>query len=94
MKVVCIDNSVDMIPDDEERNRLNYYYSERLTIGKIYLVIKNIDPSGYKLVDDLDNTKYYLKDRFISLDEHREQQLNKIMQDYRFYFGSLKIVCK
>lgn len=94
MKVVCIDNSVDMIPDDEERNRLNYYYSERLTIGKIYLVIKNIDPSGYKLVDDLDNTKYYLKDRFISLDEHREQQLNKIIQDYRFYFGSLKIVCK
>ena len=92
MKVVCIDNSVDMIPDDEERNRLNYYYSERLTIGKIYLVIKN--PSGYKLVDDLDNTKYYLKDRFISLDEHREQQLNKIIQDYRFYFGSLKIVCK
>ena len=92
MKVVCIDNSVDMIPDDEERNRLNYYYSERLTIGKIYLVIKN--PSGYKLVDDLDNTKYYLKDRFISLDEHREQQLNKIIQDYRFYFVSLKIVCK
>ena len=91
---MCIDNSVDMIPDDEESNRLNYYYSERLTIGKIYLVIKNIDPSGYKLVDDLDNTKYYLKDRFISLDEHREQQLNKIIQDYRFYFGSLKIVCK
>ncbi len=53
MKVVCIDNSVDMIPDDEERNRLKYYYSERLTIGKIYLVIKNINPSGYKLVDDL-----------------------------------------
>jgi len=85
MKVVCIDNSVDMIPDDEERNRLKYYYSERLTIGKIYLVIKNIDPSGYKLVDDLGNSKYYLKDRFITIDEHREQQLNKIIPDYRFY---------
>jgi hypothetical protein len=85
MKVVCIDNSVDMIPDDEERNRLKYYYSERLTIGRIYNVIKSIDPSGYKLVDDFGNSKYYLKGRFIKIDEHREQQLNKIIPDYRFY---------
>ena len=85
MKVVCIDNSVDMIPDEEERNRLKYYYSERLTIGRIYNVIKSIDPSGYKLVDDFGNSKYYLKGRFITIDEHREQQLNKIIPDNRFY---------
>jgi hypothetical protein len=88
-KIICIDNGVDMhiitIPDDEERNRLKYYYSERLTIGRIYLVIKNIDPSvphgraGYNLIDDLGNTEYYLKERFIPLEQHREQQLNKIL---------------
>jgi hypothetical protein len=79
MRIVCIDNSVDMIPDIAERNRLEYYYSERLTIGKIYLVIKNIEPSGYKLIDDLGNTNYYLKDRFITLDVYRDNQLNKII---------------
>lgn len=46
MKVVCIDNSVDMIPDDEERNRFgrtSWNNRTRWTIGCKKYKNKNLE---------------------------------------------------
>ena len=69
MKVVCIKKRPD------------------LTIGKIYIILdkmyndinNGVNPNSYLLIDDTKKKCWYNGDRFITLEEYREQQLNKIL---------------
>ncbi len=80
MKLVCINN---------------IHHEDRLTIGKIYEFIKitNVDDSDwnptytYLMTDDngdgwpfvFNGPNKFSRDRWISLEEYREQQIDKIL---------------
>jgi hypothetical protein len=58
----------------------------KLTIGKIYSVIKihhreDIDYSVYEISDDNDEICYPIVERFIDLKAHRKQKLKKINEN-------------
>lgn len=64
MKVMCITN--------------NRFSKDELTIGKIYEIIK-YEGLYYFIADDSSELIYFDNDKdFISLEQYREQQLNKI----------------
>jgi hypothetical protein len=71
MKVVCV-----------------YTKQQGLTYGKIYDVYPALNRTGnfrydsyYFIEDDLGNPKFHPKNNFISLDEYRESQLNKLLKE-------------
>lgn len=51
---------------------------ERLTIGKIY-TIQEFEIENPSVINDIGFTIYYDRIRFITLDEFREKQINKII---------------
>lgn len=66
MKIVCVDN---------------IGYESELTIGKTYDLISYSSRrfSPYKVLNDLSQVYSFDKERFITLDEWREIQLDKIL---------------
>ena len=71
MKVVCI------------KNKYNKY-ELLLTLGKVYDVIHtntNNKPAYYLIRDDSNKLVYYNIDCFISIQKHRDKQINSIIND-------------
>ncbi len=74
MKLVCINN---------------IHHEDRLSVGKIYDFIKMTDgdDSAYLMTDDngdswpfvFNGPNKFSRDRWISLEEYREQQIDKIL---------------
>lgn len=72
MKVVCID----------DRNRGSGYEDSYLTLNKIYLVIESIYLLGeyqYKIQNDKLESEYYLSIRFKTIEDIRDDKINKIL---------------
>lgn len=81
MKVVCIDDEI--YQDFKSTLTMNgkiFYFREDLTIGKIYDVLK-ILPNNYEIINDVGERTQYLKIRFITLEEHRDRILNKLINN-------------
>ena len=55
----------------------NSGWKEELTLNKIYDIVK--DGRYYKIKDNLNITRDYYKYRFITLQEFRNNKLNKIL---------------
>jgi spore cortex formation protein SpoVR/YcgB (stage V sporulation) len=77
MKVVCIDNN-----NTSTETITSYKF---ITLGKSYDAIKLLQSrTTSKLYDiiicDDDVVRFLLKSRFITLEVHREQMLNKILK--------------
>ena len=66
MKIVCVDN---------------IGYESELTIGKTYDLISYSSRSfsPYKVLNDLGQVYSFDEERFITLDEYREKQIDKIL---------------
>jgi hypothetical protein len=67
MKLVCIDNRNSSTVVDND-----------ITIGKIYKIEMLMD-RGYRIINDKGYHKSYLKQRFITVEEYRNKQLDKIL---------------
>ena len=64
MKAICIKNSGEV--------------NSRTTIGKVYEILKDHDSDDEYFVADNGDELWYHSYCFISLEQHRENQLNKI----------------
>lgn len=64
MKVICIDTSG--------------FGSGRLKFGSVYNVT-NESTSEWEVIDDLGIKRFFLKSRFISLDEFRSKRIEEIL---------------
>ena len=87
MKVICINKSkgIDDSGNESMHSRtmgLNSFYDKKLTIGKIYEILTYSeygDTAEYFIADDGSELLYFANDKdFITLEQWREQQLNKI----------------
>ena len=76
IKVVCINNKSYMTQVFGEGKLLGEEKSVPLTIGKSYEVLDGV--YNYIIRNDINVRTQYSKDRFISLEEYREQKLNKL----------------
>jgi hypothetical protein len=74
MKVICIDNTFDITRPDLGLRDSNY-----LTIGKIYDVAER-GLHTYRIINDSGTSLIYDINMFITLDEYRQRQLNKILE--------------
>ena len=60
-------------------------YIPPITIGKIYetvILVQTfswVDDMNYKIINDKGFESWEFKENFITLEQHREQQLNKII---------------
>ena len=63
MKAICIKNYDDL---------------SRTTIGKVYEIFEDCEIGDEFFVADNGDELWYHPDYFISVEQHREQQLNKI----------------
>lgn len=54
-------------------------YKDKLTLCKTYKVIYGY-MGEYLIINDIGEKGWYVFDKFISLEEHRISQLNKIME--------------
>ena len=77
------------------------YESNTLTPGKVYdaelINMKSLDETidgMYRIVNDNNRRVFYYVDRFITLEEHREEQLNKILKQIFIYIDYLYIKFK
>jgi hypothetical protein len=64
MKAICIKNY----------DEVNY----RTTIGKVYEILQDYDSEDEFFVADNGDELWYEPDYFITIEQHRENQLNKI----------------
>ena len=89
MKVVCINKNKGQLDDYDSNNKtmslVNSFYSKKLTIGKIYEIltyndVDDVEPfKQYFIADDGSELLYFDNDTdFITVEQYREQQLNKI----------------
>jgi hypothetical protein len=94
MKVICINKNKGHLDDydsnDKTMSLVNSYYSDKLTIGKIYEIltyddVDDVEPfKHYFITDDGSELLYFDNDKdFITLEQWREQQLNKIVYESR-----------
>ena len=71
-KVVCINN----FPGEDT-------LAPDLTLNKVYILLSDVDVDSWyfytKIVDDSNTEFRYHKSRFITLDVHRQQQLDKVL---------------
>ena len=77
MKVVCINNTNDRFAASE----VDVGHPLKLTIGKIYTTLnesKDWNWMGVKILNDNDQTKFYDRERFQSLDEWRQIKIEKL----------------
>jgi hypothetical protein len=72
MIVVCINNE-----PTGKRKYHHYDFSDELTINKQYEVFHFVDNS-YCILNDLGRMEFYPFYRFVTLEEFRERQLNKL----------------
>jgi hypothetical protein len=70
MKVVCINST---------KVNIGFDLSDQLTKGKIYDVISQHD-MYYHIKDDTNLLSNFLKSRFISLEEYRENLIEEIIK--------------
>jgi DNA-directed RNA polymerase subunit N (RpoN/RPB10) len=66
MKVICLDTSG--------------FGSRRLKFGKVYNVT-NESTSEWEVIDDLGIKRFFLKSRFISLEEFRNKKIEEILYE-------------
>jgi hypothetical protein len=85
MKVICINISgggeVDYL-DSRSLTPVFSKHSLRLTLGKTYDVINDssgYNPGGYWIKDDNNDIVWFTKNIFITQEQWREEQLNKIL---------------
>jgi hypothetical protein len=83
-KLVCIDNSnLYTKINKSKKKRCAYNYQKRLTIGKIYeqLYDQLKGSSFVYVIADNGSTETVNQDRFKTLAEHRDEQINSILND-------------
>ena len=78
MKVVCINNGLPISKTIVDR--------KALTIGKIYEVLDSdilveFDTGHYEIKNDFNDNKNYNKHLFVTLEQWRNQQLNKLLNE-------------
>ena len=79
MKVVCINNYEYYRLDRIDLNNVLLNKELDITTNKIYSIISENDHS-YKVINDVGMMVSYMKERFKSLKEVREEKLNKIFE--------------
>ena len=72
MKVICI-------KDDYATFDPTLPYKSRTTIGKTYELFP-LDDGDYYFIDDYGDKPIYFKEYFVTQEQWREQQLNKILE--------------
>jgi len=58
----------------------NRYYIYELTYGRAYDILGDYGKSNLWIINDKGETTFYLKTLFVSLEEWREIQLNKLYE--------------
>jgi hypothetical protein len=76
MKVICIDNDSDYFA--ERMKKWGHYFEERLTLGKFYDVLLE-NKIEYLITDDLGTIRYFYKDKFITIEEFRNNKIEEIL---------------
>jgi len=66
MKAICIKNYDDV--------------NSRTTIGKVYEIFEDYDSGDEFFVADNGDELWYQSNYFISVEQHRDNQLNKILE--------------
>lgn len=79
MKVICIDSEIYLLKNSNQRkyDSSDFYLSPELTLYKVYNVIKALDTS-FVIINDKGETEIYKKDKFITIEEHREKVLTQL----------------
>ena len=79
MKVICIKDDYATFMALCGSNLPILPYKSRTTIGKTYELFP-LDDGDYYFIDDYGDKPIYFKEYFVTQEQWREQQLNKILE--------------